>query len=436
MVWGINSHKTLSMKPKSIQLLTKTTFIYLVFILIAFFATAAFITQRINSFIDEDTESYFNRRERRVVKVIEESDRDLSEINDLVIINDLSGINMSSYPRYKDTTLVVSQMDDPMLFRAKTVILSTSKGNFEYRMHKNISDFDKFRQGVLGTITNTFIILVLVLTLFSLFLSGFLFRPFHRILGSMSRYKIGSDFNLPDVSTSTTEFKKMQLLVGKMISRIESDYNKLKEYTENMAHEMQTPLAIIRSKAEVLIADDNLMNDHSKTVKVIYDEATHLSNLGNTLNLLTKIENGEYDRVEKLKTFDIISRHVDAVKEMFELKGLNLKVDLDPGHTLHLDPLLFDVMLKNLLKNALRYGLGVGPVLLTTKGKVLFISNYGNPLPFDSAKIFNRFVGSNGAKSALGLGLALVKRICDLNQLTITYRFSDAQHTFSIESAE
>jgi signal transduction histidine kinase len=420
------------MNFKSIRLLTKTTFIYLVFILIAFFSTAAFIIERTNNFIDEDTENYFHRRERRLVKYIEESENHISHIRDLVRI-DISIIDTSDYPKFRDTTMVVSQMDDPMLFRAKTILVNTSKGHFEYMMYKNISDFDKFRQGVLGTITNTFILLVLVLTLFSLFLSGFLFRAFHRILGSMSKYKIGSDFKLPDVRTSTTEFKKMQLLVGKMISQIESDYRKLKEYTENMAHEMQTPLAIIRSKAELLIADEKMMDEHSKTIKVIYDEATHLSNLGNTLNLLTKIENGEYDKVEELKTYDIISRHIDAVKEMFQLKGLVLNVSLDSGHTLYLDPLLFDVMIKNLLKNALRYGLTVGPVTITTDADKLIISNYGSPLPFDSSKIFNRFVGSNGAKSALGLGLALVKRICDLNQLTITYNFHNAQHTFTIQ---
>jgi hypothetical protein len=64
------------MRPKSIRLLTKTTFIYLVFILIAFFSTAVFIIQRINNFIDEDTESYFSRRERRVIRVIEEGEMD------------------------------------------------------------------------------------------------------------------------------------------------------------------------------------------------------------------------------------------------------------------------------------------------------------------------------------------------------------------------
>lgn len=420
------------MKFTSIGLLTKTTIIYLIFILLAFFATATFIMERTNTFIDDDTDGYFHRREHRLVKYLEESQDHVAHIRDLERIN-ISQIDTTDYPKFRDTTMVVNQMDDPMLYRAKTVIIRTSYGDFMHVMYKNINDFDRFRDGVLGTITHTFIVLVLMLTLFSLFLSGFLFRPFHRILNSMSHYKIGNDFTLPDVRTSTSEFKKMQVLVSKMITQIESDYRKLKEYTENMAHEMQTPLAIIRSKAELLIADEKLMDEHSKTIKVIYDEATHLSNLGNTLNLLTKIENGEYDKVEELKTYDIISRHVDAVKEMFEIKGLSLKVNLDTNHTLHLDPLLFDVMLKNLLKNALRYGLTVGPVTIATDSNKLIISNYGNPLPFDSSKIFNRFVGSNGAKSALGLGLALVKRICDLNQLTINYNFHNAQHTFTIQ---
>lgn len=420
------------MKLKATRLLTKTTFIYLLFILVAFFATAIFIIRSTNNFFDEDSEVYFNRRERRLVKYIEEDHKDLSKVHDLVRVDGNTSIVAEHYPQFKDTTMVASQMDDPMLFRSKTILVETSKGRFVYTMHKNINDFDKFRHGILRTIINTFIVLALMLTLFSLFLSGFLFRPFHQLLALMSRYKIGDNLKLPSVKTSTSEFIKMQVLVQNMICRIEGDYKKLKEYTENMAHEMQTPLAIIRSKTEVFISDEELMGRYASTVKVIYDEATHLSNLGSTLNLLTKIENGEYNRVEVLKTFSIITRHIETVKEMFGLKKLRLEVDLDETHTLSLDPVLFDVMFKNLLKNVLRYTPANHPVRISTSNGNLTISNYGEPLSFDSSKIFNRFIRSRNEKSSLGLGLALVKQICDLNHLKITYTFANHHHSFTI----
>lgn len=420
------------MKFKAIRLLTKTTFIYLIFISVAFFATAIFVTRSTNNLLDEDTEVYFKHRERRLIKYIEENHRDLDKVHDLVRIDGNTSVVAEHYPQFKDTTMVASQMDGPMLFRAKTILVDTSKGRFVYTMYKNINDFDKFHFGVLHTIINTFIVLALMLTLFSLFLSGFLFRPFHQLLVLMSRYKIGDNLKLPRVKTSTSEFIKMQMLVQNMICRIEGDYQKLKEYTENMAHEMQTPLAIIRSKAEVFISDEELMGRYASTVKVIYDEATHLSNLGSTLNLLTKIENGEYNRVEVLKTYSIITRHIETVKEMFDLKKIRLEVDLDKTHTLSLDPLLFDVMLKNLLKNALRYTLANYSVRISTSNGNLTISNYGEPLSFDSSKIFNRFIRSQNEKTSLGLGLALVKQICDLNHLEITYAFANHHHSFTI----
>lgn len=424
------------MYKRSIKLLTKTTLIYLVFILIAFFATAAFIIERTNTFIDEDTEDFFLRRERRVLHYFQEGEIDVDKIRGLKRIESINDTMSNSYPKYRDTIIHISQMDVPMLFREKTILINFSNEAFEYSMYKNIDEEDKFLQGIMRTITNTFIVLALVLTIFSLLLSGVLFRPYNRMLSLMARYKVGKSFNPELVKTSTSEFQRMQQLFGTMIDRIEDDYRKLKEYTENMAHEMQTPLAIIHSKAELLIADEGVMKNYSTIVKAIYDEATHLSNLGNTLNLLTKIENGEYSNVEKLKTFDIITNHIEAVLEMFSLKGLQLEVNLDPNHSINLDPLLFDVMLKNLLKNALRYATTDGPVKVFTTGESIVISNFGNPLPFEPSKIFNRFVGSNGTKASLGLGLALVKKICDLNQLSVHYNFNERQHIFSISECQ
>jgi len=148
--------------------------------------------------------------------------------------------------------------------------------------------------------------------------------------------------------------------------------------------------------------------------------------------LLTKIENGEYNRVEVLKTYSIIQKHIETVREMFDLKKLQLEIDLDKNHTLSLDPLLFDVMFKNLLKNALRYTPANQSVRIITSNGTLTISNYGEPLSFNSSKIFNRFIRCQDEKTSLGLGLALVKQICDLNHLKISYVFANHQHSFTI----
>lgn len=422
------------MKKHSVRLLTKTTFFYLLFILIAFFVTAIFIIIRTDSYIQNDTEHFFMRKEFRINHEIRTGEEAICDIRGIKLLNKSQVIDTLSYPQYADTSIYISQMDEWLLFRTKKVIINHNNKFYEYKMLKNVSDYEKLRQDLIRTILNTLITLTIGLTLFSLFLSGFFFRPFHKVLSLMASYKVGQSQSFPSVKTSTSEFRKMQALFAKMIRRTETDFTKLKEYTENMAHEMQTPLAIIRSKVEALIANESVMESASSTVKSIYDEVNQLSNLGNTLNLFTKIENGEYSNIIELKTYDVINRHLEAVKEMVELKGFTVKAELNPEHSLTIDPFLFDILFKNLLRNALRYGECSSPIRIKTELNKLSISNAGEALKVDSSKIFERFVSSNQSASSLGLGLSLVKRICDLSGLEISYSFDSNTHIFSITS--
>ncbi len=423
------------MQKKTFGLITKTSFIYLAFILIAFFATAGFIIDKTNRYIEEDTEEYFSRKEGRLQRNLHRKNYDSSRIRGLELINPHDTVN-KTYPLYQDTLLYINQIDESLLFHTKRILVDTEQGLMEYTMRKNINDIDALRNSLVRAIIHAFILLAITIGVFSFFLSGFLFRPFRKILGGMARYKPGGYFRTPNVSTSTSEFKKMQELFEKMIQRTESDFFNLKEYTENMAHEIQTPLSIIRSKTERLIANEHVMKYHAPVIKSIYEETNHLSKLGNTLNLLTKIENEEYANVQNINTKEPILQHLEAVKEIIDLKGFTIKTQLDEQHYLKIDPILFDIMLKNLIRNALRYGSTKGPITIHTINNKLVISNYSDSPALDPGKIFDRFTGSNGTKSAMGLGLALVKRICELNNLSVNYTHSDNEHTFTIHPAK
>jgi len=249
----------------------------------------------------------------------------------------------------------------------------------------------------------------------------------------MRLFKIGGSKKLEPISTTTTEFAKMQLLYQEMIDKIETEYYTLKEYTENMAHEIQTPLTLIRNKAENLISDEEVMKNHSAAVKTIYDETNHLSKLGTALNLLTKVEHGEYSNKIELKTKPVIEKHIESITELTGLKGLEMMSDLNDEHELIIDPLLFDIIIKNLLRNAIMYGNNSGPIKLFSDKNRLSISNFGEKLPFEEEKLFTRFHGHSSSKNSLGLGLALVKKICDLNSINILYKFEEQQHTFILE---
>ncbi len=417
---------------KSLRLLTKTTLFYLIFIMITFFVSAQYLINKANDYVDRETEDIYNFRERHLIRHLSEHDsiKDFRTTK-VSLLENLS--DTTYYPQYKDTLIYIEDLEDYKLHREKILTINVKEKVYLVNMLVNIDDFTKLEKDIASRIVPSFIVLAILIIIFSAFLSGYLLKPFHRILAQMNKYKVGRGVEVNHVKSSTVEFRKLQNLFNSMVDRTESDYKKLKEYTENMAHEIQTPLTIIRNKTERLISDEDVMSNHKDTVKVIYNETNHLSKLGTTLNLLTKIENGEYTNKLNLSTKDIILKHVDSIAELVELKSLKIETDLKDDHHILIDPFLFDIIMKNLLRNAVRYATNQGPITIKTEDNSLSISNFGDELKGDQNKIFERFFTSDHSNQSLGLGLSLVKRICDLNQLQISYEYMQDQHVFRIK---
>ena len=418
---------------RSFKLLSQTTFIYLIFTFIAFFSSALFLTREADEFSEKNLESRFANSEEKIRRHLE-AQKPLRELPANVHLTVLPGPPAAgAFPVQADTLIYNAEQDEMQRFRKKTVVLAAGGRHYQVAMIKSAEDFFRLRDDIFGALIPAFVLLAIAIVSFNFFLSGYFFRPFNKILEVMKTYKVGQKIKVEKIATSTLEFRNMQDLFHHMIGRIESDYRHLKEYTENMAHEMQTPLAVIRNKTENLLAHEEVMRRQAETVKIIYDEANHLSKLGNTLNLLTKIENGEFGNAVEVATRPVIEKHVAAIEELARLKSLRIETRLSEEHRLHLDPLLLDIVLKNLLRNAISYGAPRGPIRLQTTVAEMTIGNYGAPLEAPPEKLFERFYRHQHKKASLGLGLSLVKKICELNDLSIDYVYRDEQHLFCVK---
>jgi len=301
---------------------------------------------------------------------------------------------------------------------------------------KHLEDFLKLRAVIFRSIFYAFALLMFGVLIFNYLLSGMLFKPFYLIIEEMQKFRIGTNSQRQNINSSTIEFRELENMVVEMTNRINKDFQNLKEYTENMSHELQTPLTIIRNKLEKLMADEIVMDKQSRSIKSIYNEINHLSNLGKTLNLLTKIENGEFQQTKTIHTKFVIEKHLESVQELASLKNIDIQTDISEEHTINMDPFLFDIVIKNLIRNSIRYGTNEGPITIHADKSELIIGNFGQELKFPSNQIFSRFRKLDQNPGSLGLGLAIVKKICDLNNLTISYNYSDNQHWFVINSVE
>jgi signal transduction histidine kinase len=164
----------------------------------------------------------------------------------------------------------------------------------------------------------------------------------------------------------------------------------------------------------------------------MYNEINHLSRLGTSLNLLTKVEHGEFNDAKLIKTKDEIFKQVESLSELAELKGLKFEIDLSESHSLYIDPNLFNIIISNLLSNSINYATNDGPIKLITNQDGLRISNHGKPLNFSEEKIFSRLSKKSGSNSSVGLGLAIVYKICQTSGLEIRYNYSENEHSFFI----
>jgi signal transduction histidine kinase len=418
-------------KQRNFKLLSQTTFIYLVFTFIAFFSSVVFLTHEADQFINNALDHRFRKAERYIADRIGKGF--FFENHATIFVKPVpSEPDSTRFPQYTDTLIYNSNQDEMQQYRKKTALIRVGDRCYRAEIIKPLDDFYRLRDDIFGALIPAFVFLALGIVLFNYLLSGYFFQPLNKILGIMRTYRVGQGLKIPTVKTRTSEFIKLQDLFHQMIARIENEYRNLKEYTENMAHEMQTPLSVIRNKTENLIASEGVMKQQAATVKIIYDETNHLSKLGNTLNLMTKIENGEFSNSIEVPTQPVIGQLVDATQELARLKLMKIETTLSAEHRLLIDPFLLDLMLKNLLRNAIRYGTADGPIRITTTPEILTITNYGPPLQVPVDKLFERFYRSGNRQTALGLGLSLVKKICELNQLTIDYQYRENQHGFCV----
>ena len=161
------------------------------------------------------------------------------------------------YPAYQDTLLLRHDSSEEEPHRIKKVLLKDGSNYYEMSIVVSTGEFILLRKVIINTLLPAFIILALLVVLVNRFLSGILLRPFYKILGQIKTYSFGKKYE--NVKTNTREFNDMQNLFQNMTERIEADYKNLKEYTENMSHELQTPLSVIRRKIEHLVTDNSVM---------------------------------------------------------------------------------------------------------------------------------------------------------------------------------
>jgi signal transduction histidine kinase len=259
-----------------------------------------------------------------------------------------------------------------------------------------------------------------------------LFKPFNRTLDQIKGFRIDQEEPLNFTSTGTVEFNKLNDFLREMSAKVQRDYRSLREFTENASHEMQTPLTNAIGKLELLLTSGTLGEEDTSRVVATLGSLKHLSKMGQSLNLLTKIDNREFERIESVNFSQKLCRAIDNFRELMELKSISLENEHQEDVMVSMDPTLTTILVNNLFSNAIRHNREHGYIKTLLDQKGFTITNPGEAPDVDPNTLFDRFRKSRHQSEGLGLGLAIVKKICDYSDFSIDYTYQDGEHKLEI----
>ncbi len=310
--------------------------------------------------------------------------------------------------------------------------INVSGKNYKISITKSEEETENMLQLIVLITLGIVVLLLATLFVVNRFVFNRLWQPFNNTLAQLKQFNLTGKKNIHLESTNINEFKELNEAVFIMTGQVRQDYNALKNFTENASHEMQTPLAIINSKLDLLIQDDTISEYQLQQLQGIYDAKDRLSKLNQSLLLLTKIENNQFREAEDVDVLQLVNEKLDQFEELTQNKKLAIQKELQPL-TMRCNKQLADIMIGNLLNNAIRYNKNNGNITLQIKETTFTISNTSGLSMLDEAQVFQRFYRHTDTKQdGNGLGLSIIKQVCDVYGFKTGYYFNSGLHSFFI----
>lgn len=388
------------------------------------------------------------------------SEIDEAEISRLKVYNDLmaqtmrNGVSPDTYLRGRPAEIKMLKNEVPvnkyevyehtfyntMLKHRECRLTVTSYYNingtyYSICSYNYITKANEILTGLASSFIWIFSILFLLTALSARFVSRIILAPFNRTLKKIQRFNVKQKQPLSLPVPNAKELKALNNFLNNMTDKALDDYRALKEFTENASHELQTPLAILRSKLELLTESYLHGKDVDTVMSLISDMQNaieKLSRINSSLTLLAKLENNEYDDKRTISFSGLVSETINSFSELLDMKSISLSTNIYKGIALQLHPALADILLGNMMSNAIRHNVTNGKIAVHLTREKFMISNTGLPPEVPTSELFRRFKKGNRRSDSIGIGLAIVKQICDLNHFTIQYDYAEGWHTIQI----
>jgi signal transduction histidine kinase len=417
------------------KLLSKTTLYYIGFSVVIFLVGGIIFYHLLNNIFYRQIDE--NLAEEKLL--IEETINHSTSVPDFrSVFGHMIEITILNKAKYRfqtihDTIRYDTTLEEYQKFRHMRVENTSMRGNgYIINIYKPLQETESLIDEIIGAVMLLFISLLVLLVIVNYVIARRVWVPFYRTLANLQHYDINRENPLKLSPSGTSEFRLLNDALKKMSEKIRQDFLNLREFNENASHELQTPLAVIKSKLDLLIQDENLSFDTLFLITSIYDSVTRMSKLNQGLLLISKIENNQFPEEGTISLMQVLEKQMKQYEEMTEHKQIRLAVRGTDPLNIRMNRILAEILISNLLSNAVKHNILGGTIEINNSPGFLAISNTGLPLHVDPDKLFERFRKSSRESDSIGLGLAIVKKICHLYGIRVEYRIQENIHTLEL----
>ncbi len=355
-------------------------------------------------------------------------------IGDVLKIVPVSGV------QYTVPVLEDVEMQEPgeeEHFTSKKIVFDIVQNDKAYRVSilKTIDEDEGLSGSMSAIIFLSGLFMASILVIINVFVYYKLFSPVYSLIKDVKEFSVQRLKKIVPPKTSTKEFAVLSREISKMSEQMISDYTSMKEFTENMTHEIQTPLAVINTKIERCIQDKDLTKEQAVLLTDAAKAVNKLFNISKGLTMLCKLDNKQYNSLSEISIKELVKQRVQYFIDFIDNKNLVLTEDYSNDVTVLMDISLSEIIIDNILKNAIQHNMQEGKIFITLRNRQLSIANSSGVPGALVNRYFDRFY-SGMPNQSLGLGLSIVKKITDYYSFSISYNYSDNLHTVTVNFDE
>jgi len=336
----------------------------------------------------------------------------------------LKNLNLNLFPIEKDNQYIDTQLNKKPIRQIQVPVFQEKEIIGHLVIAMSLDDAEM----VIGNLSNILLIsiplILIVLFLIARFFAGRSIQPVRTIIETSSQItKDNLQTRIP-LPQNRDELYVLSENINNLLNRIENAVDREKQFTSDASHELRTPLAVMKGTMEVLIRKPRNQQEYEEKIQFCISEVDRLNHMVDQLLLLARFENQKQNvKQESIYLNALILDNLTRFSDKIESKKLKIKADFTDDYYIQSDNYLVSIIFSNLISNAIKYSHDNGEIVMQlekTSTEIIFtVSDNGVGISEqDLNKIFNSFYRSDVSNhpeiKGTGIGLSIVKRLCDL----------------------